>query len=29
MGDKELSLHKDFKFYLHTKLGNPHYPPEI
>lgn len=29
MGDKELSLHKGFRFYLHTKLGNPHYPPEI
>ena len=29
MGDKELSLHKNFRFYLHTKLGNPHYPPEI
>jgi dynein heavy chain len=29
MGDRELSLHKNFKFYLHTKLGNPHYPPEI
>lgn len=29
MGDRELNLHKNFKFYLHTKLGNPHYPPEI
>ena len=29
MGDKELSLHKGFTLYLHTKLGNPHYPPEI
>lgn len=29
MGDKELSLHKDFALYLHTKLSNPHYQPEI
>jgi dynein heavy chain len=29
MGDKELSLHKDFSLYLHTKLSNPHYQPEI
>ena len=26
---KDLVLHKDFKLYLHTKLSNPHYPPEI
>ena len=29
MGDKELSLHENFNLYLHTKLSNPHYPPEI
>ena len=29
MGDKELSLHPKFTLYLHTKLSNPHYPPEI
>ena len=29
MGDKELSLHPQFNLYLHTKLQNPHYPPEI
>merc|ERR1719267_375587 len=29
LGDKELEVHKDFKLVLHTKLGNPHYPPEI
>jgi len=29
MGDKELSLHPNFNLYLHTKLQNPHYPPEI
>ena len=29
MGDKELSLSPSFNLYLHTKLQNPHYPPEI
>ena len=29
IGDKELTLHPKFKFYMHTKLSNPHYPPEI
>jgi dynein heavy chain len=29
MGDKELSLHNNFNLYLHTKLSNPHYQPEI
>jgi dynein heavy chain len=29
MGDKELSLSPDFKLFMHTKLSNPHYPPEI
>ena len=29
MGDKELSLNPLFNLYLHTKLQNPHYPPEI
>jgi len=29
MGDSDLALHKDFNLYLHTKLSNPHYPPEI
>ena len=29
MGDKELSLHPNFNLFLHTKLSNPHYPPEI
>ena len=29
MADKELSLHNDFKLFLHSKLANPHYPPEI
>jgi len=29
MGDKELTLSPQFKLFLHTKLSNPHYPPEI
>ena len=29
MGDKELTLHANFNLFLHTKLSNPHYPPEI
>lgn len=29
LGDKEISLHANFKLFLHTKLSNPHYPPEI
>jgi dynein heavy chain len=24
-----VEFHKDFQLYLHTKLSNPHYPPEI
>lgn len=26
---KDLTLSKEFKLFLHTKLSNPHYPPEI
>jgi dynein heavy chain len=29
MGDKELTLSPDFNLFMHTKLSNPHYPPEI
>eukprot|EP00744_Colponema_vietnamica_P001609 GILI01002651.1.p1 GENE.GILI01002651.1~~GILI01002651.1.p1 ORF type:complete len:1110 (-),score=404.88 GILI01002651.1:160-3150(-) len=29
LGDKELSYNKDFRLFMHTKLSNPHYPPEI
>lgn len=29
MGDKELNLDPMFNLFLHTKLSNPHYPPEI
>jgi len=29
IGDEEVEVSKDFRLYLHTKLSNPHYPPEI
>lgn len=29
MGDKELTLSPDFTLFLHSKMANPHYPPEI
>ena len=29
LGDKEVEFSKDFRLFLHTKLSNPHYPPEI
>jgi len=29
IGDNIIPYHKDFKFYLTTKLHNPHYPPEV
>eukprot|EP01035_Chromulina_nebulosa_P019234 gene19234-25085_t len=29
IGDKEVVVSPSFKLYLHTKLSNPHYPPEI
>lgn len=29
MGDKELNLAPEFKMFMHSKLANPHYPPEI
>lgn len=29
IGDNSVPYCDDFKLYLHTKLGNPHYPPEV
>lgn len=29
LGDSEVEFHPNFKLFLHTKLSNPHYPPEI
>ena len=29
LGDKEVEFNPKFKLYLHTKLSNPHYPPEV
>ena len=26
---KDLNLHANFRMFLHTKLSNPHYPPEV
>jgi dynein heavy chain len=29
LGEKELEFSPNFRLYLHTKLSNPHYPPEV
>lgn len=29
IGDQEVEINPAFKLFLHTKLSNPHYPPEI
>lgn len=29
LGDKEVEYNIDFRFYITTKLSNPHYTPEI
>ncbi|KIY98975.1 dynein heavy chain, partial [Monoraphidium neglectum] len=29
LGDKDVEYNRSFKLFLHTKLSNPHYPPEI
>ncbi|XP_077988088.1 dynein axonemal heavy chain 2-like [Glandiceps talaboti] len=29
LGDKEIDYNQEFKFYITTKLSNPHYTPEI
>jgi dynein heavy chain len=29
VGDAEVEMSRDFRLFLHTKLSNPHFPPEI
>ena len=29
LGENEVEYNKDFRLFLHTKLSNPHYPPEV
>ncbi|KAH8098853.1 hypothetical protein JL720_1823 [Aureococcus anophagefferens] len=29
LGEDEVEYHANFRMFLHTKLSNPHYPPEI
>ena len=29
LGENEVEMHAKFRLYLHTKLSNPHYPPEL
>jgi dynein heavy chain len=29
VGDQEVEISSNFRLYLHTKLSNPHYPPEV
>lgn len=29
LGDKDVEYNRGFRLFLHTKLSNPHYPPEI
>eukprot|EP00736_Rhodelphis_marinus_P013382 Rmarinus@m.14828 len=29
LGDKDIDYNPEFKFYITTKLGNPHYTPEV
>jgi len=29
IGDSEVEFHSNFRLFLHTKLSNPHYPPEV
>ena len=29
VGDQEVEVAPEFRLYLHTKLSNPHYPPEV
>lgn len=29
IGDKVIDYSQDFRFYVTTKLNNPHYPPQV
>lgn len=29
LGDDEVEQYRDFRLFLHTKLFNPHYPPQV
>ena len=29
IGDKEIEYHPQFQLFLHTKMANPHYKPEL
>lgn len=29
LGDREVEYNQKFRFYITTKLGNPHYAPEV
>jgi dynein heavy chain len=29
LGEKEVQFNSDFQLFMHTKLSNPHYPPEV
>ena len=29
LGDKEVEFNPTFKMFLHTKIANPHYKPEL
>jgi dynein heavy chain len=29
LGDREVEYNKNFRFYMATKLSNPHYSPEV
>ena len=29
IGDNVVPYHPDFRFYMTSKLSNPHYPPEV
>ena len=29
IGDKEIEYNREFQLFLHTKMANPHYKPEL